>query len=77
MIKPYDFNEIVTTLNSVVPFDWRTFFEDRIYKIQDHAPIGGITNGGWKLVYNDTPNFQKQMYESIYESADLSIFNRY
>ena len=72
MIKPYDFNEIVTTLNSVVPFDWRTFFDERVYKIQKNAPLGGITNGGWKLVYNDTPNFQKQMYESIYSFVDLS-----
>ena len=70
-IVPYDFDEIVTTLNSVVPYDWRTFFEDRVYKIQKRAPMGGITNGGWKLVYNDTPNFQKQMYEAMYEFADF------
>ncbi len=72
MIKPYDLNEIVTTLNSVVPFDWRTFFEDRVYKIQKNAPVGGITNGGWKLVYNETPNLQAQMYESIYDFANFT-----
>ncbi len=72
MIKPYDFNEIVTTLNSVVPYDWREFFDTRVYKIQKSAPLGGITNGGWKLIYNDTPNFQKQLYESMYDFVDLS-----
>ena len=71
MIKPYDLNEVVETLNSVVPNDWRGFFDERIYQIQKNAPTGGITNGGWKLVYDEKPNFQTQMYESIYNFVDL------
>lgn len=72
MVKPYDLNEVVTTLNSVVPFDWRTFFEERVYKIQTRAPLGGFTNGGWKLVYDETPNVQIQMYESFRDNVNLS-----
>lgn len=72
MVKPYDLNEIITTLNSVVAHDWRTFFEERVYKIQPRAPLGGFTNGGWKLVYKDTPNSQMQMYESFHENVNLA-----
>lgn len=56
MVRPYDFEEVVRTLNEVLPSDWRTFFNQRIYNVQKNAPLGGITNGGWKLVYNETPN---------------------
>ena len=55
-IVPYDFEEIVRTLNEVTPYDWRGFLTTRIYDTQKNAPMGGITNGGWKLVYDDTPN---------------------
>jgi predicted metalloprotease with PDZ domain len=55
-VVTYDLNEIVATLNAVVPYDWRTFFIDRVYRVRPHAPLDGISNGGWKLVYNSTPN---------------------
>ncbi|MGI8469975.1 MAG: M61 family metallopeptidase [Pyrinomonadaceae bacterium] len=55
-VVPYDFEEVVRTLNEVEPYDWRGFLTTRIYNIQKNAPMGGITNGGWQLVYNDTPN---------------------
>src|SRR5262249_1804976 len=45
-LKPYDLDEVVKTLNEVLPYDWRGFFDQRIYKPQNHAPFGGITNGG-------------------------------
>ena len=62
-VVTYDLDEIVRTLNSVVPYDWKQFFIDRVYKVAPTAPIGGITNGGWKLIYNDTPNLQMQVDE--------------
>jgi predicted metalloprotease with PDZ domain len=60
-VVTYDFDEVVRTLNQVLPYDWRTFLIDRVYNINKNAPIGGITNGGWRLVFNDTPNLQDQV----------------
>lgn len=57
-VKAYDLAEIVRTLNEVHPFDWNKFFIDRVYKVQINAPQGGITEGGWRLVYDSTPNAQ-------------------
>ncbi len=62
-VVTYDFEEIVRTLNSVVSYDWRAFLNERVYQIRNRAPLGGITNGGWRLVYNDTPNVQMQIDE--------------
>jgi predicted metalloprotease with PDZ domain len=59
-VVPYTYEEVVKTLNDVAPNDWKKFFDDRIYRITPHAPLGGIGNGGWKLTYtNDVPPFQK------------------
>jgi predicted metalloprotease with PDZ domain len=71
MVKTYDLNEIVQTLNEVVPYDWRTFFIERVYKVQKTAPLGGITNGGWQIIYNDTPNLQGEVDEGRRSFANL------
>ena len=59
----YNLDDIVQTLNSVVPYDWRQFFIERVYNVNKTAPIGGIENGGWKLIYNDIPNMAVQVDE--------------
>ena len=51
----YDFNDIVTALNKVQPYDWATFLRTRVYELHPEVPEGGFTQGGYKLVYNDTP----------------------
>ena len=38
-------------LNEVVAYDWATFLHDRIDKINPHADLAGIEQGGYKLVY--------------------------
>ncbi|MBW8864942.1 MAG: M61 family metallopeptidase, partial [Verrucomicrobia bacterium] len=59
-VVPYDFNDVVKTLNDVTPYDWKQFFSDRVYTITPHAPLGGIENSGWRLTYtNDVPPFLK------------------
>jgi len=40
----------------VAPFDWPKFFHDRLESVDRHAPLGGITGGGWRVIYNDEPN---------------------
>jgi predicted metalloprotease with PDZ domain len=61
-VVPYTFDDVVTNLNAVAPYDWAAFLRERITTKQDHAPLGGITNGGWKLAYSDK--------ETPYATAD-------
>jgi predicted metalloprotease with PDZ domain len=53
-IVPYSYDEVVRTLDEVAPYDWRAFLDARVSAIAPRAPLGGITNGGWKLVYGDS-----------------------
>jgi predicted metalloprotease with PDZ domain len=53
LIVTYDFNELVEDLNAVVPYDWATFLRDRVDKINPHADLAGIEQGGYRLVYKD------------------------
>jgi len=53
MVVPYTFDDVVNTLNQVVPNDWRKFLRDRLDTYGPGAPLGGITNGGWKLIYDN------------------------
>ncbi|HTL99396.1 MAG TPA: hypothetical protein VL181_11395 [Holophagaceae bacterium] len=54
-VKPYTLDDIVAALNKVAPYDWAGFFKSRIYEVAPRAPMGGITRGGWKLVYGEKP----------------------
>jgi len=53
-LKTYTFEDVVAGLNAVQPFDWAGFLRERLQRTSPHAPLGGIENGGWKLVYNST-----------------------
>ncbi len=54
-VKPYTFEDVVAALNAVAPYDWTGFLKTRVYDLAPHAPMDGITHGGWKLVYTDKP----------------------
>jgi len=56
IIKPYAFDDLVSGLTGIAPWDWRTFFRDRLQSVSAQAPLGGITSAGWRLVYSDQPN---------------------
>jgi predicted metalloprotease with PDZ domain len=55
MVKPYTLDDIVSALNAVVPNDWRAFLEDRVYEVAPRPPMPDAA--GWRLVYNDAPNW--------------------
>ena len=55
-VVPYHFDDVVKALNQVVPYDWAGFLKERLTSLSPHAPMGGLENGGYKLVYTDQPN---------------------
>ncbi len=56
LIVPYKFDELVTDLNEVVPYDWAKFLHERIDDINPHVDAAGIERGGYRLVYRDKPS---------------------
>lgn len=71
-MKPYTLDDVVAALNQVAPYDWRGFFQARVFAVAPHAPLGGIERGGWRLVYNDTPNELLQAGEKFAHGMDLT-----
>ena len=74
MVKPYTLTDVVTALNKVVPFDWKKFFDERVYSVENEAPLNGITNGGWKLEYSDVPNIRVAGLEKR-DSTNYAIYS--
>jgi predicted metalloprotease with PDZ domain len=56
MVKTYTFDDVVNALNQVAPFDWPSFWTDRLSNHGPHAPLAGIEGSGWKLVYDEYPS---------------------
>ena len=54
-LKPYTFDDVVSALNQVVPYDWAGFFHKRLNSTSPQAPVGGIEAAGWKVVYTSKP----------------------
>jgi predicted metalloprotease with PDZ domain len=53
--KPYDFDEVVRTLNGVAPHDWSRFLNQRLSEKAAGAPLAGFTNAGYRLIFTDEP----------------------
>jgi len=64
-VLPYTFNDVVENLNAVQPNDWAAFLRERLDTHVDHAPLGGITRGGYKLEYTDQQNEYQRAAESV------------
>jgi predicted metalloprotease with PDZ domain len=56
MVKPYTFDDVVNALNQVSPYDWRSFWTDRLTNHGPGAPLGGLEGSGWKLSYDEIPS---------------------
>jgi len=55
-VKTYTFDDVISTLNQVAPYDWRGFWTERLTNHGPGAPLTGIERSGWKLVYDENPS---------------------
>ena len=74
IIVTYTFDELVRDLNEVAPYDWATFLHNRVDKINPHADLAGIEQGGYKLVYADKPN-ASELVISANAAPDAAVLN--
>ena len=70
-VVPYTFENVVAGLNAVAPNDWAKFLRLRLDSNLPAAPLGGLENGGWKLVYQDQPNDWSLMEEQDTQTIDF------
>jgi predicted metalloprotease with PDZ domain len=69
-VNPYTFEDIVKTLNGVVPYDWATHLRQRL---DGHDVLhGALEAHGWKLVYNDQPSVAVKSMEAGRKVVNLT-----
>jgi predicted metalloprotease with PDZ domain len=68
----YLFEDVVKALNSVQPYDWETFLRARLDGHGPGAPLDGVTRGGYKLVYTETPSDYFKSSETRRKVTDLT-----
>jgi len=56
IVVPYNREEVEAALAAICSYDWHSFFESHIYQVNSKPPTDGLEAGGWRLVYNATPN---------------------
>jgi len=54
VVVTYTFDDVVKALNAVEPYDWAGFLNQRINEPDRPSPLGGLVQGGYRLVYTDT-----------------------
>jgi predicted metalloprotease with PDZ domain len=52
----YTFEDVVAALNAVEPYDWATFLHQRVDSVGRPPPLEGLSRGGYRLIYTDTPS---------------------
>jgi predicted metalloprotease with PDZ domain len=57
----YTFEDVVSALNAVEPYDWTTFLRQRLDSVSKPAPLDGLARGGYRLVYTDAPSDYERM----------------
>jgi len=67
----YTFEDVVRALNEVQSNDWASFLRARLDRSTEHAPLDGITRGGYRLVYTDTPTEWFKAAEKLRKTTNL------
>jgi predicted metalloprotease with PDZ domain len=67
-VKPYEFDDIVRTLNEIAAYDWKALLTKRVTETANHAPLTGFEQGGWRVTLGDKP--------TAFEKADQGLRKR-
>jgi predicted metalloprotease with PDZ domain len=72
-VKTYTFDDVVSALNQVVPYDWRGFLTERLTSHVPGAPLGGIEGTGWKLTYDENRSEMMKAWEDSHNELNASF----
>jgi predicted metalloprotease with PDZ domain len=68
----YTFEDVVKTLNGVMPYDWAKFLRARLDGFGMGAPLDGLARGGYRLAYTDAPSDFSKASEARRRIIDLT-----
>jgi predicted metalloprotease with PDZ domain len=70
--QTYTFEDVVNALNQIYPNDWAGFLRARLDGKNAHAPLDGLTRGGWKLVYSAEKSAMQKSAEGSRHSESFA-----
>ena len=73
IVKTYAFDDVVSALNQVVPYDWRGFWTERLTDHGPGAPLDGIERSGWKLTYDENRSEMMKAWEDTHTIINASF----
>jgi predicted metalloprotease with PDZ domain len=68
----YTFEDVVATLNRIQPYDWAGYLNRRLSSYTERAPLEGINQGGYRLVYTAEPTDWFKSGEKKNKMVDLT-----
>ncbi|HEU5181664.1 MAG TPA: M61 family peptidase [Candidatus Polarisedimenticolia bacterium] len=71
-VRPYTFEDLVATLDEVMPYDWSSFLRQRVESTSPYPPLEGLTRSGWRLIYAKEPSEVQKDYDASRKEVDLT-----
>ena len=68
-VVPYTRDDVVAALNAVAPYDWQTFFAQRVDAVAVHPP-DPFDAAGWRVMYSATPNAFARLQDGRHKMVD-------
>lgn len=74
-VLTYNYEEVINDLTAIYQYDWNSFLQKRLHENAKGAPLDGVTKGGYKLEYVDTPTPYIKALESKKGNLTNLIFS--
>jgi len=74
IVVPYTREDVEKALSAICAYDWHTYFETHIYKVNSKPPTDGLEAAGWRLVYSATPN-NEPFYSDIFPFSYNGVYS--
>ena len=71
-VVPYEFNDVMKALNSILPYDWSSFWTERLNRVRATAPLEGLAAAGWRLTFAGAPSPEQTGEAELVKRTDLS-----
>jgi predicted metalloprotease with PDZ domain len=71
-VVPYEFDDVVKALNTVLPYDWRGFWTERLNRLRPTAPLEGLAASGWHLTFAASPSPEQTGESELVKRINLS-----
>ncbi len=72
MVHPYTEADVVAALQSVQPYDWKRFLDERVDAIDLPGPVHALEASGWRLAYSDSLNEYERAADAQFKSVNVA-----